>query len=494
MKHILALALAALVILPPAMAVAEPIPLTIDAATPQQVDALDERLKALAATVEAMDDVRGDLTAVRADLATLAADVAALRSDVSALTETVGQHTGAMADNAAAVADIEAKLTDIESRVIDLEARLKPDPGGGGIARTPTELRVLAAVAPLLAHNTPGPDRVECSKEWPCICDFENNPQCEGRPFVYGSILQADRGWKNWRSKGIAIVPGVHSMRRIGIYTDSRPKTNKENFARHATLIRAQDKTAFTEVDCRDGWPRGGDFCWQHTGDFVQTFEGFRICGALGRNRQANLGARSNKDARLVLIGMTLCEADNGIRTTGRWVAMFDTRLFGNANSDRAHGAYISNDNTRGKACPAVVAVDVVSTGNRLAHGFATRCANVYIKGGVYESANGFCIDNKEGGDALIEGITCLKPPGSQWVAIAHGRDKSNPDGTPAKNYTQAHLCRHKGRMVLRDVTVKVTRRTGAEMWLHPFACDGGEIINLTKEGAAGASGPWRNL
>ncbi len=492
MKHLLALALAALVILPPAMAPAEPIPLTIDAATPEQVDALDERLRALSATVEAMGDVRGDMAAVRADLATLAADVAALRNDVTALIETVGQHTGTLADNAADVADIEAKLADIEGRVTDLEARLKPDPVV--IARTETELRVLAAAAPILAYNRPGPDRVACSRDWPCIADLNANPQYQGRPFVYGSILQADRAWRDWRAKGIAIVPGLHNMRRIGTYTDSRPKTSNENFARHATLIRAQDKTAFTEIDCRDGWPRGGDFCWQHVGDFVQTFEGFRICGALAKNRRANLGAPSGKDSRIVTIGMTLCEGDNGIRTTGRWVAMFDTRMFDNANSGQAHGAYISNDNKRGVTCPIVVAVNVVSTGNRLAHGLKWRCAKAYVKGGVYESANGFCIDNAEGGDALIEGITCLKPPGSQWVAIAHGRDKANHDGTPAKDYTRTHLCRHKGRMVLRHVKVKVTRQTGAEIWLHPFACNGGDIISLTKEGAAGTSGPWRVL
>ena len=156
---------------------------------------------------------------------------------------------------------------------------------------------------------------------------------------------------------------------------------------------------------------------------------------------------------------MTLRASDNGIRTTGRWVAMFRTKLIGNARTNVAHGAYISNDNRRGRHCPAVVAVDVVSVGNEVAHAFKTRCKVVYIRGGLYEGQFGFAIDNAQGGRMLVEDVEIVqKKPSKQWVVIAHGLDKLVRDTgfAAGKNIRRQHHVTNvwRGQSTLRDVAI----------------------------------------
>lgn len=314
-------------------------------------------------------------------------------------------------------------------------------PAGEVVNRTENELAILNAVAPFLRYDDPGPDVVAVGDgKWFGLADLKTNPQYADQPGVYGSLVDANRAWgaAGWpKDGGLAWMPGVHVMKNMG----------PENFARDAKRIRAQDKTRETVVECDQGWQRF-DFCLAHGTEGVQTFEGFTIRNAYGRSRRANIGGSSQADKPIVLIDMTLEAGDNGIRTTGRWVAMFRTKLLGNARTNVAHGAYLSNDNGRRKHTPFVIAVDTISTGNVVAHAFKTRAGVVYIKGGTFESANGFCIDGTEGGAILIEDITCIKPPGVQGIAIAHGLDKANaqrhgdkPPGAPAGKYTNANLC-----------------------------------------------------
>ncbi len=457
MRYLSALLLAGLVALAFGTSAAQTDRPADDAATTAQVRELQARIEALTARLDAVGGLRAEIAALRAEMTALRAAIADLRGAVAppaeaSVAETPPAETTPPrrpAGPASAPAATAAARSGGDARPAAVPA---PPPGKpGGTPRTENEKAVLEAAAPLLAYDTPGPDVVACGDPWFCVADFATNPRYKGQANVFGNIEAADRAWERAGKPadgGIAFLPGVHVVKNLG----------RENFFRNVRRVRAQDKTRETVADCGRGWPRS-DFCLWNIGDAVVTFEGFEVRDAWGRSRRAAVGAISDRDARLVLIDMTLSRSDNGIRTTGGWVAMFRTRLVGNSRTDVAHGAYISNDNRRGRLCPVVVAVDVVSVANEVAHAFKTRCRVVYIKGGLYEASKGFAVDNAQGGRMLIEDAEIVqKAPSRQWVVIAHGLDKLVRDtGFPTKRYMgQQHAVANvwRGQTTLRDVRI----------------------------------------
>ncbi len=395
---------------------------------------------------------------------------------------------------------------------------------GPPIAGTENERTVLALVKPYLRLGRPGPDTVDCGKPWACVADLRSNPQYAGMRGVNGSILQADRQWRSWRTKdgGIAILPGTHSIRVIGQHQNANGKIATETFARNASRLRAQDKTRPTVIDCRDGWPGGGSFCLSHNADRIMTMEGFTVAGKAYGKYTAGIGATSRRDSRLVLIDMTIKGMDNCVRTTGRWVMLFNTRLDGCANSNGAHGIYASGDWRRKRFCPMLVMVDVTSVNNVMAHGAKSRCAVNYFQGGVYEASAGACIEVPQGGATVIREVRCVKPNGPQWLAIGFGTDKANlKDGSPRtdKNYGEANLCAWMtrraqtnpdvsdiamGRITIRGLHV-VNKRVdqagkpkGVAIWANPWKGKNvvcrppHEAIGVTAEGGPlGFTGAW---
>lgn len=457
MRYLSALVLAGLVALSIATATADSDRQTNDAVAPGQVKELEARIEALSARLDALGDVSAEIAALRAEISVLRAAIDELRHSSTRPTETVRRQDTTSPKTSAATASAKKpsgakaapaiKPTKPAEIPVRRTARGKPSDA----PRTENEKAVLDAVAPLLAHDRPGPDVIACGKPWFCVADLVTNPQYKDRAGVLGSIESADRAWRGAGGPadgGIALMPGVHFVKNLG----------KENFFRNARRIRAQDKTAQTVIDCSRGWQRS-DFCLFHAGKFVLTMEGFEVRGAYGKSRRAAVGATSDANSRLVLIDMTLRASDNGIRTTGRWVALFRTKLIGNARTNVAHGAYISNDNRRGRHCPAVVAVDVVTVGNEVAHAFKTRCKVVYIRGGLYEGQFGFAIDNAQGGRMLVEDAEIVqKKPSKQWVVIAHGLDKLVRDTgfAAGKNIRRQHRVTNvwRGQSTLRDVRI----------------------------------------
>ena len=395
---------------------------------------------------------------------------------------------------------------------------------GPPIAGTENERAVLALVRPYLRLGRPGADTVDCGKPWACVADLKSNPQYAGMRGVLGSIERADRRWQSWRIKegGIAILPGTHSIRVIGQYQKANGKIGNENFARNAPRMRAQDKTRPTVIDCRDGWPGGGNFCLSHRADRIMTMEGFTVVGKAYHKYTAGIGATSRRDSRLVLIDMTIKGMDNCVRTTGRWVMLFNTTLDGCANSNGAHGIYASGDWRRKRFCPMLVMVDVTSVNNVLAHGAKSRCAVNYFQGGVYEAAAGACIEVPQGGATVIRDVRCVKPNGPQWLAIGFGTDKANlNDGSPRtdKNAKETNLCawmRRRtetnpdvsgiamGRLTIRDLHVvnkrvdKAGKPRGVAIWANPWKGKNvvcrppHEAIGVTSEGGpVGFTGEW---
>lgn len=395
---------------------------------------------------------------------------------------------------------------------------------GPPIAGTPNEQAVLALVKPYLALGRPGAEAVDCGRPWACVADLKTNPQYAGMRGVSGSILQADRQWQSWRTKdgGIAILPGTHSIRVIGQHKNTNGKVKTETFARNAPRIRAQDKTRSTIVDCRNGWPGGGHFCLSHHADRIMTMEGFTVLGNTSGAYTAAIGATSRRDSRLVLIGMTIKGMDNCVRTTGRWVMLFDTRLDGCAKSSGAHGIYASGDWRRKKFCPMLVMVDVTSVNNVMAHAAKSRCAVNYFQGGVYEAASGACIEIPQGGATLIRDVLCRKPNGPQWLAIGFGTDKAHlKDGSPRtdKNYGESNLCAWMtrrtrtnpdvsgiamGRITIRGLHVvnkrvdKAGKPRGVSIWANPWKGKNivcrppHEAFDVTSEGGPlGFTGEW---
>ena len=457
MRYLSALMLAGLVALSTATATAESDPPTNDAAAPGQVKELDARIEALSARLDALGDVSGEIAALRAEITALRAAIAELRGSPARPTETVRRQDAASPKKSAAAASAtkpsgaKAAPAIEPTKPVEIPVRRTARGKPSDVPRTENEKAVLDAVAPLLAYDRPGPDVIACGKPWFCVADLVTNPQYKDQPRVLGSIEAADRAWRGAGGPadgGIALMPGVHFAKNLG----------KENFFRNARWLRAQDKTKETVLDCKGGWSRS-DFCLFNAGNFVLTLEGFEVRNAYCKNRCAAIGANSDVDSRLVMIDMTVRASDNGVRTTGRSVAMFRTRLIGNARSNVAHGAYISNDNRRGVHCPAVVAVDVLSTGNEVAHAFKTRCKVVYISGGLYEGQFGFAIDNAQGGRMLVEDAEIVqKKPSKQWVVIAHGLDKLVRDTgfAAGKNIRRQHRVTNvwRGQSTLRDVVI----------------------------------------
>ena len=505
-------------------ATAATIPLTIEAATPEQVAAVENKIKDLTARLDAMGDVHGDVAAIRAEMVEIADDVAGLRDHVEALTGTVGDLTKSAAENAADILNVEAELSAIEKRLADLESRLPPGPDPP--ERTDNERQVLAFVAPFLPLGEPGADVALCGIVWACAADLKNNPQYAGQPFVYESLKRADEACRNPSCLGIAILPGLHKIAEISRGQNSSGKTIYQRYLRYAPRIRALDKTVPTAFDCRESWGSGGDFCVFNQADAVLTIEGVDCIADSRSQNSACYGATSKRDSRLVLMDLAVSGIDNCVRTTGRWVMLFRVDLIGCARTPVAHGIYASGDWRRKAYCPMLVMIDVWSTGNELAHAAKSKCAVNLFRGGVYEARNGVCIEVPQGGATLIENVRCEKPSGNRYHAIAYGSENAFTDGSPRtdKKRTDADLCPWMtretvtnpilddiamGRLTIRGLHVvnkrkaKDGRQLGTALWANPYIkADGNEvcrppheITGLTTEGGpVQMIGNWREL
>ena len=408
MRLLIPLALAALAILTPGVAPADQPTARIvveGVATPQQVDALDERLRALSA-------------------------------------------------------EVAARLSAIEGRVADLEAGSTQDPGDGDpgpVDMTDNRRAIEAFVAPFLPLAEPSPERVvtcgysaDKTVYWPCVHDekLSDYAGMAGAEHHFTTLQQADNACRMRPGvcRGVAVLPGIHDARRVARAVTSRGETlwnhvRNVTFAADGTTpspfmhVRAQNKDRQTVFDCRANWGSGGDFCISSRGGFTVKFEGID-CWGNGRGSQNNAcyGAESKQRSGLILVDLTVSGVDNCVRTGGMPILLNNVTLDGCGLTGQAHGIYASGDARRGVFCTLFVMVDSRSINNKVGSAVKSRCAVNYLRNNDLHAPNGFCVDVATGGAALLVDNRCDKGSGrtNQGLAVVHGLDKATlPTGAP---------------------------------------------------------------